>query len=77
MDETAPHDSDMISVIINGKTTLISPNTTLIDLVRIIDLPPIGVAIAVNSEIITKSKWNSTLLLVDQQVEIVSIAAGG
>ena len=66
-----------IALSLNGKSASLPVGTVLNDLVELLGLPPRGVAIALNGEIVPKSAWASTPLAEGAQVEVVSIAAGG
>ncbi len=64
-------------ITINGQRHMVAQATTLGDLVELLELPNLGVAIALNSEIIPKSNWKNTILTTGICVEVVSIASGG
>ena len=66
-----------ITVSVNGTDMVLESGSHLGILANKLRLPEKGVAIALEREIVPKALWESTKLLSGQQVEVVSIAAGG
>lgn len=66
-----------VSVVVNGERHDVSPGTTVAELVLAWSCPPEGIAVARNREVVPRSRWDSTALERDDQVEIVTATAGG
>ncbi len=50
---------------------------TVADLVRLQQLPPVGLAVAVNNKVIRKADWPSTCLSADDHVTVITAVCGG
>lgn len=50
---------------------------SLVELLRRHDVPPRGVAVAVNGEIVTRSQWTEYEVRDGDVIEVVTAAAGG
>lgn len=66
-----------IDITINGKALSINESISLAALLDELTIPTIGVAIAINQEIIHKSQWTMRIITGGEEIEIVSIVAGG
>lgn len=66
-------------VWVNGKEVQVEEQTTLMDLLRKmgVEPKPVGFAVAVNEEIIPKSKYAEHVLKEGDRIEIVNIVGGG
>lgn len=51
--------------------------TTLATLARELKLPAAGVAVALNAQMVTRSKWAETALTPDCQITVIKAACGG
>lgn len=67
----------MIPVEVNGAPTDLPLDLTVEGLVTDRCPSPRGVAVAVNGEVVPKSRWASTRLAAGDRIEIVTAAAGG
>ena len=67
----------LISVTINGLTRQIPPQLNLAQLLTEMQLTGKRVAIECNGEIVPRSRYSSTLLQADDQLEIVVAVGGG
>ena len=65
----------MISV--NGKPADVAPGTTVAELVRAMDAPDRGVAVAVDGEVVPRRTWEETPVADEARVEIVMAVQGG
>ena len=65
----------MISV--NGEPADVAPGTTVAELVRAMDAPDRGVAVAVDGEVVPRGTWEDTAVADEARVEIVMAVQGG
>ena len=65
----------MISV--NGDPSDVAPGTTVAELLRVLDAPDRGVAVAVDGEVVPRGAWGETALADDAKVEVVMAVQGG
>jgi sulfur carrier protein len=81
----APHDynnprklvSTENQVTLNGERRTFPTQTTLLEVVRALDLEPERVAIEYNRAIIKREMWPSTALENGAEIEIVQFVGGG
>jgi sulfur carrier protein len=66
-----------MQIIINGQTKEISQNTTLLQLIKELNLEGKVMAAAINMEIVKKDKWNETVLKEDDKIELLDFVGGG
>lgn len=66
-------------LIVNGKPLEVEENISLLSLLERsgIKVAPVGIAVAVNEEIVPKSKYAEYRLKEGDRVEIVNIVGGG
>lgn len=66
-------------ICVNGEDREISVGMTIYELVTDLELNPeqSGIAIAINREVIPKSRWQETVLIEDCDVEIIRAVQGG
>ena len=64
-------------IYINGKEFIVEENTTLIKLIKDLNLEKKSFAIAVNSEVVKKENYNRFIILPDSKIEIISAVGGG
>ena len=67
----------MIVIQLNGEERTFETPPTLLELIRILELPAQSIAVAVNSEIIPRSEVPHRRLKTQDHVEIIRAAAGG
>ncbi|MEC7270827.1 MAG: sulfur carrier protein ThiS [Chloroflexota bacterium] len=65
------------SIFVNGKEFIVEKNTTLIKLIKDLNLEKKSFAIAVNSEVVKKENYNRFIILPDSKIEIISAVGGG
>ena len=64
-------------IYVNGKEFIVEKNTTLIKLIKNLNLEKKSFAIAVNSEVVKKENYNRFIILPDSKIEIISAVGGG
>jgi thiamine biosynthesis protein ThiS len=64
-------------VTLNGEDRTFPAQTTLLDVVRALDLEPERVAIEYNRTIVKREMWPSTALDNGAEIEIVQFVGGG
>ncbi|MBQ3658356.1 MAG: sulfur carrier protein ThiS [Bacteroidales bacterium] len=65
-----------MKIIINSKTQE-TVSKTVAELAKELNLPDLGVALAVNSEMIPRDKWQEKLLKENDDILIIKAASGG
>ena len=66
-----------LSVTVNGERRTLPVQTTLLDLVRSLNLEPERVAIEYNRVIVKRDLWASTAVDNNAEIEIVQFVGGG
>jgi sulfur carrier protein len=66
-----------LRVTVNGEEQAVAAGTTVAALVAALGLEPRGIAVAVDGEVVTRSRWASRSLAAGERVEVLSIARGG
>jgi thiamine biosynthesis protein ThiS len=66
-----------LSITLNGAKFEIPINTTVSDLLRILDADPALVAVEQNLLIVPKSEFASTKIAQDDRIEVVHFVGGG
>jgi thiamine biosynthesis protein ThiS len=64
-------------VTVNGERRGFPPQTTLLDVVRALDLEPERVAIELNRAIVKREMWPRTAIAGGAEIEIVQFVGGG
>jgi sulfur carrier protein len=64
-------------VIVNGVVREIPSPQNVADLMRFLEIEPRGIAVAINGEIASRSKWTETMVQSSDVIEIVTAVAGG
>jgi len=64
-------------VTLNGELRNFPPQTTLLDLVRALNLEPERVAIELNRTIVKRELWPGTVIGSGAEIEIVQFVGGG
>lgn len=67
----------MIEITVNGAGCEVQAGTSVADLVASLVGDPRGLAVAVDREVVPRSRWGETLLAAGTSVEVVTAAAGG
>jgi sulfur carrier protein len=66
-----------MNVLVNGSTEQLSAGTTVADVVERWARSPVGVAVAVNEAVVTRTEWPGTTLAEGDRVEILTAVQGG
>jgi sulfur carrier protein len=66
-----------MNVLVNGSTEQISAGTTVAEVVERWARSPVGVAVAVNEAVVTRTEWPGTTLAEGDRVEILTAVQGG
>jgi thiamine biosynthesis protein ThiS len=66
-----------MEVVINGESREIPPETSLEDLLRLLELKNDRVAIELNRSIVRRDRWPETQLHDQDRLEIVQFVGGG
>jgi sulfur carrier protein len=66
-----------MNVLVNGAAEQLDSGTTVADVVERWARSPIGVAVAVNEAVVTRSEWPATPLAEGDRVEILTAVQGG
>lgn len=67
----------MINITVNSNTYQVPLQSTLNDMVTLLNITPNGIAIAINTLVIKKDDWNVTPLQENDTVLIIRSAQGG
>lgn len=62
---------------VNGDPSTVAPGTTVRDLLRVLDAPDRGVAVAVDGMVVPRGAWAATPLADEARVEVVMAVQGG
>ena len=68
-----------MNVVVNGDETTLSAGATVADVVASLGRAPssLGVAVAVNGEVVPRAEWSSTQVSDRDRIEVLSAAQGG
>lgn len=66
-----------MKVQVNNKEVETHPNSTLIQLASQLELPLVGIAIAVNNQMIPRTEWESLSLRENDNLVVIKAACGG
>lgn len=68
-----------MNVTVNGTSHRLEPGATVASVIELLDVAPgaRGVAVAVDGEVITRSRWTDTELADGSRVEVVAAIGGG
>lgn len=66
-----------MNIMVNGNTRSVDAETTVADLLALLELPPAGLAVAVNEEIVAHGEHATSKLGDGDRVEIVKAIGGG
>jgi sulfur carrier protein len=67
----------VIDVTLNGEHRLLDDGTTVDTVVAWLDRGPAGLAVAINGNVVPRSRWAATTLCADDRVEVLAAAQGG
>ncbi len=74
---TEPQAGTRVTVSVNGSPREVSAGTTVTDLVDALERGPRGIAVSVNREVVSRSRWPATQLRDGDRVEILAATQGG
>ena len=66
-----------MTVLVNGELRELRQGTTVADVVALLGRGPKGLAVAVNEELVPRTRWPATTLHERDRVELLTAAAGG
>ena len=66
-----------MNVVLNGEPRPLGDGTTVAELLRELDVPPRGVAVAVDAEVVPRGEWDVRMLADGAHVEVVHAVQGG
>jgi sulfur carrier protein len=66
-----------VTVVVNGEPSELQRGTTVADVVALLGRGPRGLAVAVNEEVVPRTRWSATTLQERDRVEVLTAAAGG
>ena len=66
-----------MELTINGEKRKINESTNLADLVKELDIQAPNFAMALNQQVVPRSKYESTVIKENDQIEIVHAVGGG
>ncbi|MDX6258973.1 MAG: sulfur carrier protein [Kribbellaceae bacterium] len=66
-----------MNVLVNGSTEQVTAGTTVAEVVERWARSPVGVAVAVNEAVVTRTEWPGTTLAEGDRVEILTAVQGG
>lgn len=67
----------MINIKVNNQNHKFKVNSTLDQVLEMLDISPQGIALAVNQDIITKSLWKTCTLTEGDSILIITATQGG
>ncbi len=66
-----------MTINVNNRAQSISENSTVEKLLQQLNIASNGIAVAINNEIVSKEKWNDTILNNNDQLTIIQATQGG
>ncbi|MCH7812837.1 MAG: sulfur carrier protein ThiS [Planctomycetes bacterium] len=66
-----------MQVVINSQSRQVGSSMTVADLLRELETPPERVAVEINRELVTRKKFEETMLHEGDTIEIVTFVGGG
>jgi len=66
-----------MKITLNGKSHPVPPQTTIADLIRSLSLDPLGVAVAVNLQVVPRSEHAARALADGERVDVIRAVGGG
>ncbi len=64
-------------ITVNGAPSEVAPGSTVAELVRALEAPDRGVAVAVDGEVVPRTAWDQARLPAAARVEVVMAVQGG
>ncbi|WP_024768259.1 sulfur carrier protein ThiS [Aquimarina macrocephali] len=66
-----------MTVNVNNQSQLILKNSSIKKLLEQLDIVPNGIAIAINNKVVSKEKWEQTMIENDDDIVIIKATQGG
>ncbi|MBO0715096.1 MAG: sulfur carrier protein ThiS [Acidimicrobiales bacterium] len=66
-----------VTVVLNGTKVELAAGSTVAAVVADMGAPPAGRAVAVNGEVVPRSRWAEVVLSPEDRVEVLTAAQGG
>ena len=66
-----------MEVLVNGEPTALPEGATVATALASLDLPPRGIAVALDREVVPRGQWESTTLGDGARLEVVHAVQGG
>jgi sulfur carrier protein len=66
-----------MSIIVNGEASDVAPGTTVSELLKTLDVPTRGVAVAVDAEVVPRGAWEAFAVPDGARVEVLIAVQGG
>ena len=66
-----------MKILCNGQPREVAANTTISELLKILELEPRQVAVEVNLQLIPRDQHSQHLLQADDRLEVVTLVGGG
>ena len=66
-----------MKVLVNNKEQEVTSDTSVSTLVQSLQLPEIGIAIAVNNRMVSRTEWDGFVLKENDNIVIIKAACGG
>lgn len=66
-----------MTVVVNGEPRPVPDESTVATLLRLLDAPRDGVAVAVNGEVVPRTRHDERRLADDDRVEVIRAVGGG
>lgn len=64
-------------ITVNGQKTAFQQNESLSDLLKRFEVKPVGIAVEVNERLVPMVEHDSTTIVENDRIEIVSLVGGG
>ncbi len=66
-----------MNVVLNGQPREIDDGATILDVLRMLDAPDRGVAVAIDAEVVPRGEWDEFAVEDGARVEVVHAVQGG
>jgi sulfur carrier protein len=66
-----------VNIVVNGEPHELAQGSTVADVVALLGRGPKGLAIALNEEVVPRTRWPATTLHERDRVEVLAAASGG
>lgn len=66
-----------MTVVVNGDPSVLESGITVAAVVDAVAPSPKGIAVAINGEIVPRSRWTESLVVDGDEVEVLGAAQGG